>query len=62
MTRKYHIALSFAGEDDYVEEVATYLKATGVKVFYDKFEAADLWGKDLYALLTPTDHSSTQEA
>ena len=36
---KYHIALSFAGEDrDYVEEVANDLRDHGVDVFYDKFE------------------------
>ena len=41
----YDIALSFAGEDRaYVQEVATALQAAGVKVFYDEFETADLWG------------------
>jgi len=50
---KYHIALSFAGEDRvYVEQVATVLRAEGVVVFYDMFEEADLWGKDLYAHLS----------
>jgi len=50
---KYHAALSFAGEDrEYVERVATQLRAEGVDVFYDKFEEADLWGKDLYAHLS----------
>ena len=50
---KYHIALSFAGEDRaYVEQVATVLKAEGVDVFYDRFEEADLWGKDLYTHLS----------
>ncbi len=49
----YHVALSFAGEDrDYVEKVAINLKAAGVEVFYDLFEEADLWGKDLYAHLS----------
>lgn len=49
----YHIALSFAGEDrDYVEKVAIQLRAAGVEVFYDLFEEADLWGKDLYAHLS----------
>lgn len=49
----YHVALSFAGEDrDYVEKVAVNLKAAGVEVFYDLFEEADLWGKDLYAHLS----------
>lgn len=50
---KYHVALSFAGEDrDYVEKVATQLRSNGVDVFYDGFEEADLWGKDLYAHLS----------
>lgn len=50
---KYHVALSFAGEDrEYVEAVATCLKAEGVHVFYDLFEEEDLWGKDLYEHLS----------
>lgn len=50
---KYHIALSFAGEDrDYVDRVATHLRENGVDVFYDKFEETKLWGKDLYTYLT----------
>lgn len=45
---KYDIALSFAGENrPYVEEVATGLKTAGVSVFYDGFEKANLWGKNL---------------
>jgi hypothetical protein len=49
---KYHVALSFAGEDrDFVEKVATQLKVSGVKVFYDKYEEVNLWGKDLYTHL-----------
>jgi hypothetical protein len=47
-TLTYDVALSFAGEDrDYVEQVAMALKASSVKVFYDKFEQADLWGRNL---------------
>ena len=50
---RYHVALSFAGEDrDYVDKVAILLKAAGVEVFYDQFEAANLWGKDLYTYLS----------
>jgi hypothetical protein len=46
--REYDVALSFAGEDrEYVEEVARILKAAGVKVFYDKFETVQLWGRNL---------------
>lgn len=45
---QYDIALSFAGEDrGYVEEVANGLRNAGVHVFYDKFESAQLWGKNL---------------
>jgi hypothetical protein len=48
----YDVALSFAGEDrTYVEEVANILHQLGVKVFYDRYEEADLWGKDLYVHL-----------
>jgi hypothetical protein len=35
-----------------VEEVARALTAAGVKVFYDKLEEADLWGKNLYTHLS----------
>lgn len=46
--RTYDVALSFAGENrDYVEQVAEALKALRVTVFYDGFEQAHLWGKDL---------------
>lgn len=49
----FDIALSFAGEDRaYVDRVANALRDRGVKVFYDLFEEADLWGKDLYTHLT----------
>ena len=50
---KFDIALSFAGEDRaYVEMVAEQLQARGVSVFYDLYEKADLWGKDLYTHLS----------
>jgi hypothetical protein len=46
--KTYDIVLSFAGENRaYVEEVATILGNAGVTYFYDKNEAASLWGKDL---------------
>lgn len=49
----YDVSLSFAGEErTYVEKVANLLQEEGVKVFYDKFEEADLWGKDLYEHLS----------
>lgn len=47
-TEIYDVALSFAGEQRaYVEQIATGLKDAGVSVFYDTFERADLWGKNL---------------
>ena len=46
--KKYDVALSFAGENrGYVEDVANGLRAAGVEVFYDAFEKAALWGKNL---------------
>src|SRR5262245_38670368 len=46
---EYDVALSFAGENRALaEELATALKSEGVKVFYDRYEEANLWGKDLY--------------
>lgn len=55
MTRdvQFEIALSFAGEDrPYVDRVANLLRDSGVKVFYDAFEEASLWGKNLYDYLS----------
>ena len=47
----YDVALSFAGEDrPYVQAVAETLRSLKARVFYDAFEEADLWGKDLYAI------------
>lgn len=44
----YEVVLSFAGEDrNYVEAVAAFLEGQGVDVFYDRYEEATLWGKDL---------------
>ncbi len=49
ISRDYDVCLSFAGEDrPYVEQVARMLNERGVRVFYDGYEQADLWGKDLY--------------
>lgn len=46
---EYDIALSFAGEQrQIVEELAGRLTDRCVRVFYDDYEKADLWGKDLY--------------
>ena len=49
----YDVALSFAGENRaYVEKVALFLKHSGIRVFYDLFEEANLWGKNLYSYLS----------
>jgi hypothetical protein len=57
---QFDVALSFAGEDrQYVEAVADQLRANGVEVFYDRYEQATLWGKDLYEHL---DHVYQQAA
>ena len=49
---QYDVSLSFAGEDRaYVRRVADTLRERGLKVFYDEYEKAELWGKDLYAHL-----------
>jgi hypothetical protein len=45
----FDVCLSFAGEQrEYVAEVAEKLKNHGRRVFYDEYEQAALWGKDLY--------------
>src|ERR1035437_6451672 len=47
--KEFDIALSFAGEDrEVVDVLAALLKERGVRVFYDKYEQAQLWGTDLY--------------
>lgn len=47
-SRPYDVCFSFAGEDrDYVENVAN-LRNRDIQVFYDRWEQADLWGKNLF--------------
>jgi hypothetical protein len=49
----YDIALSFAGEDrTYAEALAKALKTRNIRIFYDEYEEANLWGKDLYTYLS----------
>lgn len=49
MDKKYQVALSFASENrEYVEEVAAALRKSSIRVFYDKFEQTNFWGKNLY--------------
>jgi hypothetical protein len=44
----FDVALSFVGEErEYVEDVASALKAAGVTVFLDSDYLADTWGEDL---------------
>ena len=44
----YDVALSFAGEQRrYVEKVAAALRRRGRQPFYDDYEKAEMWGKDL---------------
>ena len=48
----YDVALSFAGPDrPHAARLAELLESAGVRVFYDGYEEASLWGKDLYAHL-----------
>ena len=51
--KQYDVVLSFAGEDrHHAEKLAKLLEAGGYSVFYDEFERAQLWGKDLYVHLS----------
>jgi len=46
------VCLSFAGEQrEFVQEVAGGLREAGVRVFYDEYEKAKLWGQNLYTYL-----------
>jgi len=50
---EYDIALSFAGSDrQKAEELARNLTSRGLRVFYDSFEKAQLWGDDLFICLS----------
>ncbi|MBL8211183.1 MAG: TIR domain-containing protein [Bryobacterales bacterium] len=47
--QRFDVALSFAGEDRrHAKQLAELLQRRGIVVFYDEFEKAALWGKDLY--------------
>jgi hypothetical protein len=49
----YDLAISFAGEDRQIaEDIANELKLLGYEIFYDKYEQANLWGKNLYEHLS----------
>lgn len=50
---EFDVALSFAGEDrHYAVQLAERLQAKGITIFYDEFEKAELWGKNLYSHLS----------
>jgi len=51
--KRYHVALSFAGEDrNYAEALAEALRSQGLDVFIDSYEKTTLWGMDLYTYLS----------
>lgn len=51
MSSRYDVALSFAGEQrKYVEEVADYLRSSGINVYYDEHNTNSNWGKSLIEL------------
>lgn len=50
---EYDVAISFAGEDrENAQALAEALKSRGLNVFYDQYEKATLWGKNLYTYLS----------
>jgi len=50
---EYDVTISFAGEDrKFARQLAEELKKHGIRVFYDEFETATLWGKNLYEYLS----------
>ena len=50
---EFDVALSFAGEDRFCAlQIAERLRTNGITVFYDDFEKAELWGKNLYSHLS----------
>src|SRR5262249_15869564 len=50
---EYDVAISFAGEDRaHADDIANVLSENTSKVFYDEYEKAEVWGKDLYTYLS----------
>lgn len=48
MQREFDVALSFAGEDrEHAKQLADLLESGGYKCFYDEYNRAQLWGKNL---------------
>ena len=53
MQREFDVALSFAGEDrQHAKALADLLDSGGYEVFYDEYEQAELWGKNLLEYLS----------
>lgn len=49
----YDVAISFAGEDrETARKIAEAIRQSGRRVFYDEYEKASLWGRDLYSHLS----------
>jgi hypothetical protein len=49
----YDVAISFAGEDrETARKIAEALRDAGRRIFYDEYEKASLWGRDLYSHLS----------
>lgn len=60
-TFKYAVAISFAGEQrKEARAIAQQLKNSGVEVFFDEYESAALWGKDLYEHLSDVYQNQAQ--
>jgi hypothetical protein len=58
---KYDVAISFAGEQrEEARAIAECLKDTGLEVFFDEYNDADLWGKDLYEHLSDVYQNQAQ--
>jgi hypothetical protein len=54
MNFKYDLAISFAGEQrGLADTLARLLDAAGYSIFYDEFQQAELWGRDLSVTLPP---------
>jgi hypothetical protein len=49
----YDVAISYATDDSpIVKPLADLFREKGIKVFFDEYEKANLWGKDLYGHLS----------
>lgn len=58
---RYDVALSFAGEDRaHARQIAELLRAAGFSVFYDEYEQATLWGRNLYTHLSDVYQNKAQ--